>query len=413
MATNLLVNIAWTHVTNRVRQTLVGMAGVAMGVGFTIMMAGLMQGSQIDFLHQLVDSMPHVTVQDERRAAPAQPADQEYGAVQMSNVANLNNRLGIKYPESVMASLRSWLPGDVAPSVKTTAIIDHGGRIGVTLVGIDPRQEIRVSKLVSQMREGRISDLQRAPNAIIIGQALAEKLAVKTGDTVNLIGGEGTQVSSSVVGIFRSGLKRVDEGQIYALIGTAQVMMGQSGVINELRLRLNDPLSAEEIAKRVEEQTGYKSVSWQEANSDLLSSFAVRDFIVLTVMGAMLLTSSFATYNIISTITNEKRQDIAIMKSLGMREAAVRRIFIIEAAIIGVVGIVFGWMIGYLLCYSWSQITIYNTLTGTNVPISIYYSPLHYIVAGGISLLCCTGAAFFPARKATRVHPVEIIRGAS
>jgi lipoprotein-releasing system permease protein len=413
MAANLILNIAWTHVTTRVRQTLVGMAGVAMGVGFTIMMAGLMEGSQIDFLRQLVDTMPHVTVQDERRTAPEQPADREYGAVQMSSVANVNSRPGIRYPESVMASLRSWIPGDVAPQVKTTAIIDHGGRIGVTLVGIDPRQEIKVSKLVSQMREGQISDLQRAPNAIIIGQALAEKLAVKTGDTVNLIGGQGTQVSSAVVGIFRSGLKRVDEGQIYALIGTAQLMMGQSGVVNELRLRLNDPVSADMIAKRVEGQTGYKSVSWQEANSDLLSSFAVRDFIVLTVMGAMLLTSSFATYNIISTITNEKRQDIAIMKSLGMREVSVRRIFIIEAAIIGVVGTLFGWIIGYLLCFSWSQITIYNTLTGTTVPISIYYSPVHYIVAGGISLVCCTGAAFFPARKATRVHPVEIIRGAS
>jgi len=413
MASNLLVNIAWTHVTTRVRQTLVGMAGVAMGVGFTIMMAGLMEGSQIDFLHQLVDTMPHVTMQSDRRTAAAQPADREYGAVQMSSVANVNNRPGIKYPESVMASLRSWLPGDVAPSVKTTAIIDHGGRIGVTLVGIDPKQEIKVSKLASQMREGQINDLLRASNAVIIGQALAEKLAVKTGNTVTLIGGQGTRVSSTVVGIFRSGLKRVDEGQIFALMGTAQVMMSQSGVINELRLRLNDPLDAETIAKQVEGQTGYKSVSWQEANSDLLSSFAVRDFIVLTVMGAMLLTSSFATYNIISTITNEKRQDIAIMKSLGMRETAVRRIFIMEAAIIGVVGIIFGWIIGYALCYGWSQITIYNTLTGTNVPISIYYTPTHYLVAGGISLLCCTGAAFFPARKATRVHPVEIIRGAS
>src|SRR5581483_2004206 len=115
MTSNLLFNIAWTHVTSRVRQTLVGMAGVAMGVGFTIMMAGLMQGSQIDFLHQLVDTMPHVTVQDERRAAP------------VSDVANLNNRPGIKNPETVMASLRSWLPGDVAPSARTTAIIDHGG----------------------------------------------------------------------------------------------------------------------------------------------------------------------------------------------------------------------------------------------------------------------------------------------
>src|ERR1700751_6049017 len=100
MASNLLVNIAWTHVTTRVRQTLVGMAGVAMGVGFTIMMAGLMEGSQIDFLHQLVDTMPHVTVQDERRTAPTQPAEQEYGAVQLTAVANLNSRPAIKYPET-------------------------------------------------------------------------------------------------------------------------------------------------------------------------------------------------------------------------------------------------------------------------------------------------------------------------
>jgi lipoprotein-releasing system permease protein len=414
MATKLLFEIAWTHVTARVRQTLVGMAGVSMGVGFTIMMAGLMQGSQIDFLRQLVDTMPHITVQDERRSAPTQPADQEYGAVQMSNVANLNNRPGIRYPENVMASLRSWLPGDVAPSTRTTAIIDHGGgRIGVTLMGIDPRQEVRVSKLGSQMHEGQVTDLSRAPNAIIIGEALAQKLALKTGNTVLLVGGQGAEVNSTVVGIFRSGIKRVDEGQIYGLTSFAQMMMGQSGVINELRVRLNDPLLAQQVATQVEAQSGYKSVSWQEANADLLSTFAVRDFIVLTVMGAMLLTSSFATYNIISTITHEKRQDIAIMKSLGMREYWVRRIFIIESAIIGTVGIVFGWLLGYLLCYGWSHITIYNMLTGANVPLEIYYSPVHYIVAGGVSLICCTGAAFFPARKATRVHPVEIIRGAS
>jgi lipoprotein-releasing system permease protein len=414
MAAKLILDIAWTHVTARVRQTLVGMAGVAMGVGFTIMMAGLMEGSQIDFLRQLVDTMPHITVQDERRAAPPQPADREYGAVQMSGVANVGSRPGIRYPETAMASLRSWIPGDVAPQVKTTAIIDHGGgRIGITMVGIDPRQEIRVSKLATQMREGQITDLNRAPNGIIIGEALAEKLAVKAGNTVSLIGGQGTEVSATVAGIFRSGMKRVDEGQIYALLSTAQLMMGQSGIVNELRLRLNDPLVANKIAKQVEAQTGYKSVSWQEANSDLLSSFAVRDFIVLTVMGAMLLTSSFATYNIISTITHEKRQDIAIMKSLGMHEVAVRRIFIIEAALIGVVGIIVGWLIGYLLCYGWSKITIFNPLTGSTVPLSIYYSLKHYIVVGGISLLCCTGAAFFPARKATRVHPVEIIRGAS
>jgi lipoprotein-releasing system permease protein len=314
----------------------------------------------------------------------------------------------------VMGSLRSWIPGDVAPSVRTTAIIDHGGaRIGITLTGIDPRREIHVSKLASQMREGKIDDLSRAPNGVLLGEALAEKLGVKTGNTVLLIGGQGMQLNATVAGLFRSGLKRVDESQIYSLIGPAQVMMGQSGVINQLRLRLSDPMVAQKVAAQVEAQTGYKSVSWQEANADLLSTFTVRDFIVLTVMGAMLLTSSFATYNIISTITHEKRQDIAIMKSLGMREYAVRRIFIIESIIIGVVGILFGWVLGYLLCYGWSKITIFNPLTGTTVPLQIYYSAMHYVVAGGIALACCAGAAYFPARKATRVHPVDIIRGAS
>ena len=132
----LLFSIAWTHVSSRVRQTLVGMAGVSMGVGFTIMMAGLMQGSQIDFLRQLVDTMPHITVEDERRSVPTQPAEQEYAAVQMPDIANVGKRPGIKYPESVMSSLRSWIPGDVAPSVKTTAIINHGGaRIGMVSTG--------------------------------------------------------------------------------------------------------------------------------------------------------------------------------------------------------------------------------------------------------------------------------------
>jgi lipoprotein-releasing system permease protein len=152
----LLFNIAWTHVSTRVRQTLVGMAGVSMGVGFTIMMAGLMQGSQLDFLRQLVDTMPHITIEDERRSVPTQPADQEYAAVQMSDIANVGKRPGIKYPESVMSSLRSWIPGDVAPSAKSTAIINHGGaRIGISLTGIDPRREVHVSKLATQMRRER------------------------------------------------------------------------------------------------------------------------------------------------------------------------------------------------------------------------------------------------------------------
>lgn len=410
---NLLIDIAWTHVSSRVRQTMVGTAGVAMGVGFTIMMAGLMQGSQVDFLRQLVDAMPHITVTDEKRSVASQPAEQEFGAVGVSNASNINRRPGIRYPDSIVASLESWVPGAVAASVKTNAIILHGAaRVGVSLTGIDPKTEARVSKIATQMREGALDDLSKAPNGIVIGDGIAQKLAIATGNTVLLAAGD-IQITAVVVGIFRTGLKQFDESNIYSLNRVAQVLIGRSGVINQLKIRLRDPLQSQHVATQVEAQIGYKAVSWQEANADLLGTFAVRDFIMLTVMAAMLLVSSFATYNIISTITYEKRHDIAIMKSLGMREYLVRRIFVLEATILGGIGIALGWALGFALCYSLGKVTVYNPISGATVPLEIYYSPMQYIVVGGISMICCAGAAFFPARKATRVHPVEIIRGAS
>ena len=106
----LLVNIAWIHVRTRIRQTMVGIFGVATGVGFTIMLASLMQGSQIDFIRQLVDTMPHITVTDERKMTSVQPAEQQYAAVQLSNSAITEQRRGIKLPYVVMSSIEasSW-----------------------------------------------------------------------------------------------------------------------------------------------------------------------------------------------------------------------------------------------------------------------------------------------------------------
>ena len=270
--------------------------------------------------------------------------------------------------------------------------------MGVTLTGIDPKTEARVSKIATQMREGELGDLAKASNGIVVGDGIAQRLAIKTGNTVLLAAGD-IQISATVVGIFRTGMKQVDESNVYSLARVAQVLVGQSGLVNQLKLRLRDPLLAQQVAIQVETQVGYKTVSWQEANADLLGTFAVRDFIMLTVMAAMLLVSSFATYNIISTITYEKRHDIAIMKSLGMREYLVRRIFVMEAAMIGAVGIVLGWILGFCLCYGLGKITVYNPISGATVPLEMYYSTMQYAVSGGISMICCAGAAFFPAQK--------------
>jgi lipoprotein-releasing system permease protein len=166
------------------------------------------------------------------------------------------------------------------------------------------------------------------------------------------------------------------------------------------------------VARRIEREVGYKSVSWQEAHEDLLSAFIVRNILMYAIVGAILLVASFGTYNIISTITHEKTRDIAILKSLGLREAAVRRIFVIEALLIGLVGAVAGWALGYGLTKAIGMIEIKNPMIdATRLP--LVYSITHYAIASAAALASSLVAGYFPARKASRLYPVDIIRGAT
>ena len=171
-------------------------------------------------------------------------------------------------------------------------------------------------------------------------------------------------------------------------------------------------MAAREIAQRIEAETGYKSVSWQEAHEDLLSAFQIRNIFMYAVVGAILLVASFGTFNIVSTITHEKTRDIAIMKSLGFTAARVRRIFVIEAAVIGVIGAALGWVLGYLLCIAMGQIEIKSPFMDSS-RLPLFYTPVHYAMAGAVALASSLIAGYFPARKAAALEPVDIIRGAS
>jgi lipoprotein-releasing system permease protein len=410
---NLILDVALTHVRSRARQTLVAVAGVATGVGFSIMMAALMQGSQDDFIRQLVDSMPHITVADERRHPPEQPAEHEYGAVQIYGLTPEARRRGIKNPLATMAALEAWLPGAIAPSVKVQGIIRYASRdVGTSIFGIDPRREPRVSQLAKHMRQGTLNDLYGATNAIILGDRLAEKIGARIGANITVQTSDGARINAQVVGLFHAGIRSIDEGTAYVLARTAQILAKQTGLVNELRVRVDDPMVAREVAARMEREIDYKSVSWEEANEDLLSTFVIRNVIMYTIVGAILLVASFGTYNIISTITHEKARDIAIMKSLGLNERTVRLMFVIEALLIGFAGGLLGFALGFLLCLALGSIEFKSPfMDTTRLPLA--YSPLHYAIAMLVALASSFAAGFMPARKAARVHPVDIIRGAT
>jgi lipoprotein-releasing system permease protein len=409
----LVFDIAWTHVRARARQTGFAVAGVATGVGFSIMMASLMQGSQDDFTQRLVNTLPHITVSDERRAPPPQPAEAAFAAVEMHGLTPAARRPGIKNPLASMAALEAWLPGGIAPSVKVQAVIRYANHdVAVGITGIDPRREGQVSELPSQMRGATLTALYRATNAIVIGDRLSDKIGARIGANVTLQTGQGARITAQVVGYFHTGVRTSDESAAYVLAKTGQILAQQTGLINELRVRLKDPMAAREIAARIENETGYKSMSWQESFEDLLSTFIIRDMIVYAVVGAILLVASFGTYNIISTITHEKARDIAIMKSLGFTQGTVRSIFVLEAVIIGVAGALLGFALGYLLCRGLGAIRIRSPFMDTD-RLPLAYNAVHYLLAGAVALVSSFAAGYQPARKAARQHPVEIIRGAT
>jgi len=410
---NLVLDIAWTHVRARVRQTGFAIAGVATGVGFSIMMASLMQGSQDDFTRRLVNTLPNITVSDERRAPPPQPAERLYAAAEIRGLTPEARRPGIKNPLATMAALEAWLPGRIAPSVKVQAIIRYANHdVATSVTGIDPGREALVSDLPKQMRGATLTALYRATNAIVVGDRLAEKIGARIGANITLQTSVGARLSAQVVGFFHSGVRQIDEGSAYVLTKTGQILAQQTGLINELRVRLADPLASRDIAARIENDTGYKSVSWQEANEDLISTFIIRNIIMYTVVGAILLVASFGTYNIISTITHEKTRDIAIMKSLGLPEITVRSIFVVEALMIGIAGALAGFAFGYVLCLGLGSIRITNPFIDSD-RLPLVYAPLHYALAGAVALASSVIAGYQPARKAARQHPVEIIRGAT
>ncbi|MGI9450290.1 MAG: FtsX-like permease family protein [Geminicoccaceae bacterium] len=210
---------------------------------------------------------------------------------------------------------------------------------------------------------------------------LAAKIGARVGNTITLVSGSSRRPSCTEVALLHAGVAQVDETQAYTLIKTAQILAGQIGLVNAIRIRVDDILNARTAAARIEAQTGYKSVSREEANEDLLSAFEIRNVIMYTVVGAILLVASFGT-------------------------------FMIEALLIGLAGMITGWALGYALSRALGSIEFKSPFVdATHLP--IYYTFVHYALAGLVTLSASAIAGYLPARKAARVRPVDIIRGAS
>ncbi|MCL5776379.1 ABC transporter permease [Limibaculum sp. FT325] len=410
----LLLEIALTHIRGRARQTVVSVAGVTLGVGFAIGMAALMQGSQDEFVTTLIDAMPHVQITDETRTPRTQPAERIYGAVEIHGLKPRDDPRGILNPVEAMTGLRSWVPGAISAGLRVSGVARYGGTDrGVSILGIEPADELQVSKVAEDIIAGGLSDLVGGGFAAVIGDSLAERLGAGMGDSIRLSASTGVARNFKIVGLFHTGVVATDETLVYVRLKSAQVLAGRQNAVNDIRIRLGDPDAAPAVAARAEELLGLKAVSWQEANESILEAFAVRNIIMYTVVAAILVVAGFGIFNIVSIITHEKARDIAILKSIGFRERDVRIVFMAEGAVMGGLGGALGALLGAALTAYMGTIEFeFREATEvTHLPVT--WNWIHYAIAASLALVTAALAGYLPARKAAQGNPVDIIRGAT
>lgn len=406
--------IAVKHIWARKRQSLVSLLGIIIGVAFFLAIASLMQGSQNDFIKRLIDNAPHITISDEYREAREQPVQKMFPgrAIEIRSIQPLPETRGIRGYKRIVSELKDMPGVRASATLSGSAILNFAGRdFSIALNGMIPEDMLNLTTIEENMEEGSINDLISNRNGIIVGAELVRRLMLERGDNITLTASTGQVRTFKIVGIFRTGSVEYDEKQAFTDIKRVQAMMNKSNRANTIIIKMDNSAAAETLARELESRIGYKTVSWQEASEDIMSTLAVRNVIMYTVVSAVLLVAAFGIYNIIFTIIMEKQRDIAILKSMGFRAADIKKIFIIQGCILGTAGVALGLPLGMLLMLALMQVQLKPP--GITEPISmpIDWSAPQFFIAGAFAFFAAVIASYLPARKGARVLPVDILRG--
>jgi lipoprotein-releasing system permease protein len=412
---NLLASIAARHLLSRKRQSIVSLLGIILGVAFFLTISSLMKGSEVDFINRLVDNSPHINISDEFREPRKQPALIKYpeAAVEISNVKPANETRGIRGFKQALDSLPALVPGILAsPVLAEQALISSAGKnYGITLNGMIAKDIKTVTTIEKYMINGSIDELIANQDGIIIGNELVQKLALNIGNNITVISTSGQLRVFKIVGIFRTGRASYDSTQAFVDLKRVQALANRPNRANNIIIKLPDPYKAREIAKDIENNIGYKAVSWQEASEDILNTLVIRNIIMYTVVSAVLVVAAFGIYNVISTVVMEKQRDIAIMKSMGFHARDIRKIFIIQGIILGIIGCLIGIPLGMLLMKILMQVKLKPPGGTEFVQMPLDWSWQQFAVAASFAIIAAVVAALLPARKAASVQPVDILRG--
>jgi lipoprotein-releasing system permease protein len=412
-----LLRIAWVHLFSKKRQTIVAMLGVMFGVTVFIFQAGLLTGLQAYFIEKTVNTTAHVHIYNDVRTSRPSVLDM------VSDSATSWNIVRNQKPRDEERRLRNGYQilrdieqdprvEGVAPYLGLQGILRYGmSQQAATLAGVDIHREDQLFHIKDNLVAGQLQRMETLPNGVILGVGLADKLGIRLDDNLKVISSKGVELQMKVVGISKTGITLQDNTRAYVSIRNAQRLLQQSGAyITDINVRLRDVDDAEIVASQYQALHGCKAEDWKAANANVFGIFRIQNLTVSFVIISILVVSGFGIFNILMTIIYEKMPDIAILKAMGYRDGDIRVIFLIESVAIGSTGGVLGLILGFVASKIVGMIPL-NIQGFVSVQyLIINFNPLFYLAAFTFALTATTVAGYFPARKAARFDPVEIIR---
>ncbi|WP_373493744.1 ABC transporter permease [Aquiflexum sp.] len=418
MKIGLIINIAKALMIARFKQTAIAAVGVVFSITMFVALLGFMNG-----LNQLLDGLilnrtPHIRFYNEVKPSPNQPIDSDGRFSDFYNIIRsikpAASRQNIHNNEAIIKTLKED-PRVLGVAPKISAQVFYNvGTIDITGVinGIDVEEENRLFAFEDYVNAGNFIDLKNTANSIILGKGAADRMMAEIGDVIQATTAQGNRIQLKVVGYYQSGLGDLDNVQSYASINTTQKMLGEpASYVTDIQVKLNDFDKAPAMAREYSGIFGIDADDIQTVNAQFETGTKIRTMISYAVGITLLVVSGFGIYNILNMMIYEKMDTIAILKAIGFSGGDVNRIFITIALTIGIIGGAIGLVLGFVAGLGIERIPFETEALPTVKTFPVDFNPKYYIIGGVFSLITTYLAGYFPARKASGVDPVEIIRG--
>jgi len=377
--------IALRHLTSRRRQTIFSVLAVGLAVMLLVWSQALMVGFTDEMYSKTVDRMAHVTVEPQE--------DEDY--------IHLYHKLteDIREIDGVVG---------VSPVLAGPATFEYKDKNkNVVIQGIQVDAHDSVLHINDDIVEGSFRDLEVSSNSVVVGDALAEKLDVDIGDTIDASFPEANPAALKVVGIYDSGTP-LDETLAITSQSTAKGFLDVSNVVNSILVRVDDRERAQAISEEIDAM-GYPASGWKETNPEIIQTLKLEGTSNAITLGLIIIIASFGIVSTLFMAVMEKTKEIGMLMAMGVPRRSIMIIFVMESGILGLLGAVLGVALGAGLAI---QMGSYDY--GMEVMAGISTIPFVVRLQDAVIIVLFTFllnliAGIYPASRASKLNPVEAI----